>query len=210
MRVMSTASTSPYEHGGRTAQKQRTRRALVAAARDLLAHECAPTVEATADAAGISRTTAYRYFPNQRALLVASHPEVDTPSLLPSNPPADAAERLELVVEAVRRVIFDTEAQQRAMLRLSLDAGPHDPSELPLRQGRVIGWVTEALEPVREALGDDELHRLVLAIRTAIGIEALVWLVDVAGLTREEAAAQMRWTTRALYRAAMAGVGHDT
>ena len=37
----------------------------------------------------ISRTTAYRYFPNKRALLVAAHPEIAATSMLPANPPQD-------------------------------------------------------------------------------------------------------------------------
>ena len=65
---MKTMST-PYEIGGRSAQKARTRDALVAAARDLVAAGVTPTVEDAAAAASISRSTAYRYFPNERALL---------------------------------------------------------------------------------------------------------------------------------------------
>jgi hypothetical protein len=38
----------------------------------------------------------------------------------------------------------------------------------------------------------EEIHRLVLAIRSAIGVEALVWLTDIGGLSREDAAANMR------------------
>src|SRR5262245_19483752 len=114
---MSTA----YELSGRTAQKQRTRTALVEAARSLIEGGDTPTVEAAADAASISRTTAYRYFPNQRALLTAAHPETYRPSLLPPDPPEAAYERLGLVVDQFIDGIFHNERQQRAMLRLSLD-----------------------------------------------------------------------------------------
>ena len=62
----------PYEALGRTRQKERTRGALIAAARELVAQGTTPTVEEAAAAASISRTTAYRYFPNQRALLAAA------------------------------------------------------------------------------------------------------------------------------------------
>jgi AcrR family transcriptional regulator len=196
---MSTA----YVQSGRTAQKQRTRDALVAAARELVAAGERLTVEATADAASISRTTAYRYFPNLRSLLAAAHPATDVGSLLPSDPPEDPAERLDIVVRGIHRVVLDDEAQQRTMLRLSLEPTPHDADDLPLRQGRAIAWLTEALQPARPAIGDDGLRRLVLAIRSAIGIEALVWLVDVAGLSRRGATEQMRWTAQALLRGAL-------
>ena len=61
-------------------------------------------------------------------------------------------------------------------------------SVLPLRQGRAIGWITEALEPLGDRLTEAETHRLVLAIRSATGIEALVWLTDVGGPSRADAA----------------------
>ena len=126
----------PYELNGRVGQKRRTRDALVAAARELVAQGETPTVEAAAEAASISRTTAYRYFPNQRALLVAAHPEAGPSSLLPDDAPDDAATRLELVIDAFTRSNLENEAQQRTMLRLSLEADPVERAQLPLRQGR--------------------------------------------------------------------------
>src|SRR6266511_3212454 len=102
-----------YELNGRVAQKRRTREALIAAARQLVAEGATPTVEAAAEAASISRTTAYRYFPNQRALLAAAHPETAVESLLPVDAPSDVAARLDLVVAAFTQMIVGTEAQQR-------------------------------------------------------------------------------------------------
>ena len=37
----------------------------------------------------------------------------------------------------------------------------------------------------------------------AAGIESLVWLVDVAGFSRDEAKAQMRWSAMALLAEAL-------
>lgn len=195
--------STPHEGTGRVAQKQRTRAALVAATRELVTAGETPTVESAAAAAGISRTTAYRYFPTRRDLLAAAHPETTARSMLPTDPPRDAASRLEVVVREFTQLIADTEAQQRTMLRLSLDADPAGRGPLPLRQGRAIGWITEALEPLRGELSDAALHRLVLAIRSAIGIEALVWLTDIAQLSREEAADLMRWSAQALLQGAL-------
>jgi hypothetical protein len=111
--------------------------------------------------------------------------------------------RLALVVKEFTRIILATEAQQRTMLRLSLD--PSRTGEpLPLRQGRAIGWLEDALRPLAGRLSKKDLRRLVLAIRTAIGIEALVWLTDVAGLSRAEAVKNMQWAALALLRAATA------
>jgi len=190
-----------YERVGRTRQKARTRAALLGAARELLAEGRTPNVEEAAEAAGVSRATAYRYFPNQRALLVATHPEIEATALLGENATTDPKERLDRTIAELIRFTIDTEPELRTMLRLSLEPGPKE--ELLLRQGRAIGWIEEALAPLRGRLPRSTLRRLVLAIRSACGIEALVWLTDVAGLSRQHAAELMRWSALALLRAAL-------
>jgi AcrR family transcriptional regulator len=196
---MSTA----YEESGRTRQKQRTRNDLIAAARTLIAEGvAAPTVEEAAVAASISRTTAYRYFRTQKDLLVAAHPEIELTSLLHEDIGDDPEVRLVTVVRAFIETVLEHEAQHRTMLRLSLEEST-EPSQLPLRQGRAIGWFEDALEPARDELGDTAVRRLAIAVRSAVGIESLVWLIDVAGLTRDDAAALMLSSARALLRAAL-------
>src|SRR6476646_5052121 len=166
--------STPYERDGRTAQKRRTRDALAAAAREIVAGGETPTVEAAAAAAGISRATAYRYFPNRHALLVAAHPEAGAASLLPEHAPDDVATRLDLVIDAFTRSLLENEAQQRTMLRLSLEATRAEQAQLPLRQGRGIAWIEEALAPLRPDMSAAAVHRLALAIRSVSGVEALV------------------------------------
>lgn len=176
---------------------------MLAATRELLAEGVTPTIEQAADRAAISRTTAYRYFPNRRALLVASYPELDAPSLLDSTAPTDPISRLELVTESVGRQVLEHEAELRAMLRLSLESPPPSPGTLPLRQGRVIGWIEDALSPLRDRMSASELRRLVLAIRATLGIESLVWLTDIGGLSGEEAVEIMRSSARTLVLSAI-------
>jgi AcrR family transcriptional regulator len=195
--------STPYEAGGRARQKQRTRDTLVQAAKSLVAAGVTPTVEEAAAAAAVSRPTAYRYFPNQRALLAAAHPETVATSLLPADPPSEVADRLALVLQTFTALIIETEAQQRTMLRLSLEADPAERATLPLRQGRAIGWFEEALAPLQ--LPDDAIHRLAVAIRSAVGIEALSWLTDVARLSQEDAVRTMSWSAQAMLQAALAG-----
>jgi AcrR family transcriptional regulator len=185
--------------------RRRTHAALVAAARELVTEGRTPTVEEAAARADVSRTTAYRYFANQAELLVAAHPEVATTSLLDEDAPDDPVVRLELVLDRYLEGLFGSEDQQRTMLRLSLDPTISDErrAALPLRQGRVIGWVEQALEPLGDTWSAAERRRLAIAIRAAGGIESLVWLVDVAGYSRDEARAQMRWSAMALLAEAL-------
>lgn len=192
----------PYESTGRTQQKSRTRQALVDATRDLLAQGLTPQVEDAAELARVSRTTAYRYFPNQRSLLMAAHPQIAPDTLLGPDAPEEPYARLDAFMAAFTRYNIEWEPQLRTSLRLSLE----DPAAArpALRQGRAVGWIEHALEPVRATRPGVDVHALAVAIRSATGIEALIWLVDVAGQTREEAAATVRGTARALLTAALA------
>ncbi len=198
------SGSQPYESTGRTAQKLRTRTALIDAARALIVSGVTPTVEEAADAASISRTTAYRYFTNQHDLLVAVYPEIELRSLLGEHSPDSVEARLDAVVGEYLRITIDNEAALRAALRLSLDPHGTHREQLLLRQGRVITWLKEALEPLRGQLSEQAVERLVYAIRAAAGIEALVWLTDIAGLSREKAKDLMMWSARALLQSALA------
>ena len=65
----------------------------------------------------------------------------------------DPEVRIEAAVRGMMAMVLDTEPQQRTMLRLSLEADPATRQQLPLRQGRAIGWFIEALDPLAEQLG---------------------------------------------------------
>jgi AcrR family transcriptional regulator len=193
----------PYLHTGRTNQKARTRDALIAAARQLLAEGVTPTVEAAAAEAAIGRTTAYRYFPNSRALLAATYPEIEERSLLGADPPEDPLARLEIVAERFTRQILEHEFELRAQLRLSLEGEAAGGESLPLRRGRRIRWIEDALSPLSGRMPEPELRRLVYGIGATIGIEAFVWLTDMGGLSREEAVEVMRSNARTLLRSSL-------
>ena len=60
---------SSYDSFGRMNQKRRTRAALMAAAIEFVRRGETPTIPQVAEAALVSKSTAYRYFPSQEALL---------------------------------------------------------------------------------------------------------------------------------------------
>src|SRR5205085_9143116 len=95
---------------------------------------------------------------------------------------------------------FEWEPQLRASLALSLQpSGPGSGDERPaLRRGRAIMWIEDALLPVRERHPSADVDRLVIAIRSATGIESLIWLIDIAGYSRPQAAETVRRTAQAL------------
>lgn len=187
--------TTSYEATGRAQQKSRTRSALVDAARAVLADGEQPTVETVARAAGISRTTAYRYFSSSDALVRAAHPEIAFTSLLGEDAPAGVSERLDEVLTEHFRIIRGWEPQLRASLAASMRPGT--PQQV-LRQGRAIGWILEALAPLDGRMAKRDLRLLAVRIRSVAGIEPLVWLVDVGGVSRKRAFEVMRRNAHAV------------
>jgi AcrR family transcriptional regulator len=160
-------------------------------------------VEAAATEASVGRTTAYRYFPNSRALLAATFPELEMTSLLGADSPEDPLARLESVAETLTQRCIEYEPEYRAQLLLALEGESADGESLPLRRGRRIGWIGDALSPLKGRIPGPELERLVLGIGATLGIEAFVWLTDMAGLSREEAAEVMRTNARTLLLSAL-------
>jgi AcrR family transcriptional regulator len=187
----------PYQQTGRVQQKTRTREALLAATRALLATGVTPTVEDAAAQASVSRTTAYRYFPTQQDLLVAAYPEIERESVLGEDPPVELNARFEIVFTEMARQITENEVPLRAMLRLSLET-PSKQGELLLRRGRRRVWLADALSPLRKHLTPPAFDQLVLAIAATTGIEAFIWLTDLAGLSAEEALQIMRFSAQTL------------
>ena len=188
-----------YVNSGRMRQKARTASALMEAARQLMSRGVVPTVEAAATQAGVSRATAYRYFPDQRSLLVSAYPITETTSLLPEDPPADVIERVRLVARGILDSIVANEVALRAQLRISLDVSATR-AELPLRKGRRIMWFEDALAPLRTELRPRSFRRLTLGLAAVVSLEVLIWLVDLAGLSRKAAVEQIVWTAEQIVR----------
>ena len=90
------------------------------------------------------------------------------------------------------------------MLRLSLELSTSAATELPLRQGLGDRLVRGSPRSgAGSALQVAKIRRLAIAVRSAAGIESLVWLVDIAALSRADAAGVMLSSARALVRDAL-------
>jgi AcrR family transcriptional regulator len=194
---------------GRVNQKLRTRAALVTAAGELLAKGITPTVAQAAEAALVSRTTAYRYFPTQDSLLVelAVTIDVDDVEELVARPLGDdsATDRVLAVIELFNRHVADDEVQYRTALRLYLDqwleAASSGGEPVVTRIGRRVDWYRRSLESVSGSVSAEELDRLLTALSMLSGGEALVVQRDVCGVDAEEGSAVVEWAARALLEA---------
>ena len=209
MATSSEAGERPVSSGGRERQKGRTRKALLAAAAKLLGEGQTPSVTEVADAADISRRTAYRYFPTQEQLLVEAALEGLRPTIEGAVETADGADPADIEARldrAVRKIQSEAAAHEpllRTMIRLTVGA-PSPVAEAartsPRRGYRRIDWIKLALEPVRPQLSRRHFDRLVAALTVCVGIDALIVLRDLCGLSQAEAESVTRWTARALLR----------
>jgi AcrR family transcriptional regulator len=197
---------------GRTRQKQRTRGHLLEAARNLIASGGQPTVTETADAAGISRRTAYRYFPSQQKLLTEAALEGTRPAIesaLAEAPAgasgADIEERVRIFVRTIQRLGLEHEALLRTMVQLTV-LEPTQPGLRP-RGGRRIEWVELAVQPLKRRLSRAAWDRLVSGLALCVGIEAIMVLHDIRGMSPARAVRQSEWMALALVRQALADSG---
>ena len=209
--------TETWQQEGRINQKRRTRAAILGAAVELLEQGQSPTVAEVADAALVSRATAYRYFPTQEYLLFeaaleSTRSDIDR-ELDENTLPEDPETRLEMLIDALQKRIVDKEPAFRTMLRLSLEQFPeeeerHGGESAPsrLRGGGRVRWIEQALAPVRGRLEEPDFQRLVAALSLCMGIEALVVLRDVCALESLEAEEVLLWAARALLRSSLAEV----
>ena len=210
--AMSTSgSPHPAIHStstGRARQKQRTQRLLLDTARKLLAAGERPTVSEVADAAEVSRRTAYRYFPTQGKLMADAALEGLRPVMEAAINAAQAApgpDNFELRVEAVVRQMQRLAIEHEPLLRTMIhETVLQKPTGEPNRGGRRIEWLEMAVKPMRARLGSASHARLVSALTLCAGIEALLVLRDIRGLGPQQAIEVSQWMARALVRQSLA------
>jgi AcrR family transcriptional regulator len=189
----------------RDSQRARTRRDLVAAAVQLLEEGRTPTVTEVADAAEISRRTAYRYFPSADQLMVEAvlegvRGDVER-DLEASDVNGGISARVDRLVDAMHRLTVDKEHLLRQMIRFTIDRDQIEPG-VPPRPSRRLEYVERALAPLRSELREADYERLVQAMAVVVGIEARIVLRDICGLDDATILATERWAAHALLAAA--------
>jgi AcrR family transcriptional regulator len=169
----------------------------------------APSVSDVAEAAEVSRATAYRYFPTQAALIQAAVDEALGPILDWSSEADDAESRVTALLDFAYPRMEQYEATHRAALLLALDqwarrqAGTLG-SEARVVRGNRKALLQQAASPVQTKISATAFDNLVQALSLLFGIEAIVVLKDIWGLDGAEAQRVASWAAGALVRTAIA------
>lgn len=185
------------------------RAALIQAAIAISSRGIIPSISDVAEAAQVSRATAYRHFPSQSVLVQAMVVEALGPiwRWLPESD--DAEDRVGRLLAFGFRRMDDYEAPMRAALRLALDQWSRERAgtignEPRIVRGNRIRLLRLALAPLARRLPKRSFDRLVQGVAIIFGTETMVVLKDMFGLEGPQVAQVAEWVARSLVRAAIA------
>ena len=192
---------------GRVNQKRRTHAAIVAAAAELMLTGGEVTMPEVAKAALVSEATAYRYFPDLASLLAEAMADTlpePGQALAAVADSADPVERIAAAAEHLARLVLARQGAVRAMIAATIVR----PAAVSARPGLRFGLIDEALRPLVGRLGgridEETLAQLKRDLSVVMGAEALFSLMDLNGLSPEDAVASIVRTATALTRVALA------
>ncbi|MEV6833832.1 TetR/AcrR family transcriptional regulator [Streptomyces sp. NPDC051133] len=190
---------------GRANQKQRTRTAIVTAARELIGSGEEVTMPLVARTALVSEATAYRYFPDLSSLISEALAGAWPPpaeALAPVADSADPVERVAFACEFLLRGVLARQGAVRAMIAATITR----PGAASARPGIRFGLIEHALAPLESTLGTTDpeaFAQLERDLAVAVSAEALFTLTDLCGLDPERAVASAVHTATALTESAV-------
>ncbi|MDX0431608.1 TetR family transcriptional regulator [Sinorhizobium medicae] len=188
--------------------RARTRKLMLETATRLMQSGFTPSVSEVAEAAEVSRATAYRYFPSQAALVHAVVDEALGPILDWRSDAPDALTRIaDLLATAMPR-IDEFEATFKAALKLSLDQWAQRQAgtlgnEPQFMRGHRVELLRQATAPLEGKVSKESREQLAQALSLVFGLEVLIVLKDIWGLSAERAQSVAEWAAAALVEAAV-------
>jgi AcrR family transcriptional regulator len=198
--AMTTTTTT-----GRTNQKERTRSAIVDAARALIEAGGEVSMPLVAQGARVSEATAYRYFPDLASLLGEAFGELwrDPAEAMR---PVDAVDDPEERVAHAAKVLLSEVAAYQGAVRAVMSAAILRPAGPAVRPGRRFALIDYALDPLAGKGSRAQravVRQLKQDLAVVISAEAFFTLVDLCGLTPTAAIASGTHAARALTAEAM-------
>jgi AcrR family transcriptional regulator len=166
-----------------------------------------------ADATGISRTTAYRYFPTQETLLAeaTADPLIDAvaEAIARVRNETDVMKRVDAVFEVLAPLLLQREPELRALLKISLENSLAEAHErhIPLLSGRwIVAW-DSILEPLRRQVPLKTYALMVRTLGTLLSVETLNVLRDACDLDDQATISALRSAAQAMVSGFLLQIG---
>lgn len=177
---------------------------------NLARHGSVVTVAEVAVAAGVSRATAYRYYPSRARLIEAIVAESLGPVRSFDSKELEGAARVRDLFNRTFPRFKEFEPQLRAALQLALEHTALEKAgqlqEEPFRRGHRRTILARAAEPLRSRLGARDFESLLKALSLVYGIEPYVVLKDIWGASNREVDRVARWVADAVIEKALRDV----
>lgn len=190
--------------------RTQTRELLLQTALSMLEQGWFPSITELANASGVSRATAYRYFPSQAALVSTVVDESLGPVLQWQPTSTSVEARVNELLDFAYPRMEQHEGALRAALQVALHQWANERArraqdEPKYRRGNRRRLLTLAVEPmVRAGVDPAVAERLAQALSLLYGTEAMVVLKDIWGLDFRQFMNVIKWMSSALVRAALA------
>jgi len=170
-----------------------------------------PSIAEVAVRSGVSRATAYRYFPSRSALITSAVDASLGPVRQLEQKAPDGRARVHEVFKATVPRFHDFEPQLRAACQLALEQWALQRAGLleeePYRRGHRVRILEHALAPMKKELGPAARDRLHKGLSVLYGIEAYAILKDMWGLGERDIEKTLLWMADALIDASLRGAG---
>jgi AcrR family transcriptional regulator len=187
--------------------RARTYRLLLEHAMGIAQSGQVPSVAQIAMQAGVSRATAYRYFPTRSTLIAAMVHHSLGPVRSWRGASDDGRDRVAELFDQTFPRFKEYEPQLRAALMIALEHQLRERAGLleeePYRRGYRVGILQHAVEPLKRTLGPKGTERLIMALAMVYGIEPYVIWKDIFGANDRTVETVARWMAQALVDAAL-------
>ncbi|CAJ3231694.1 TetR family transcriptional regulator [Burkholderia pseudomallei] len=186
--------------------RTQTRELLLQTALSMLEQGWFPSITELANASGVSRATAYRYFPSQAALVSTVVDESLGPVLQWQPTSTSVEARVNELLDFAYPRMEQHEGALRAALQVALHQWANERArraqdEPKYRRGNRRRLLTLAVEPmVRAGVDPAVAERLAQALSLLYGTEAMVVLKDIWGLDFRQFMNVIKWMSSARVR----------
>lgn len=190
--------------------RKRTYVLLVTTALELFEKGAMPSVSELALEAGVSRATAYRYFPTQSDLITATVNESLGPILTWRPQSEKTEERIDELLTFAFPRMFEHEGALRAALQASLQQwaqGRSAPQELKSKQferGNRKDILAMVTTPMKSEYPQEIVDKVIKAFSVIYGSEIFLVLKDIWKMDNQQVIELAQWMAKAIMNQAVA------